>query len=110
MVVAQCFRHRGVNCKRTGAGLPPPHPAPSADGLKRTPAAVHPLPQGGEGKSRVARKSQQKCGNSKGRGLPQPRPSRRGGGEAALRLNWDTTNSPLSLPELVDTLEVVIDL
>jgi hypothetical protein len=72
VVVAQCFQRRDVNCKRTGAGPPPPHPAPSADGLKRTPAAVHPLPQGGEGKSRKARKSQQKCRNSRGRGLPRP--------------------------------------
>ena len=29
--------------------LEPPHPAPSTDGLKKTPAAVHPFAQGGEG-------------------------------------------------------------
>jgi hypothetical protein len=27
VVVAQCFQRRDVKCKRTGAGLPPPHPA-----------------------------------------------------------------------------------
>jgi hypothetical protein len=75
VVVAQCFQRRGVNCKRTGADPPPPDPAPSADGLKRTPAAVHPLPQGGEGKSRKARKPQQKCRNSRGR--PEGRPYNR---------------------------------
>ena len=32
-----------------GPASRPPHPAPSADGLKKTPAAGHPLPQGGEG-------------------------------------------------------------
>jgi len=56
--------------------------------------AVHPLPQGGEGKSRKARKSQQKCRNSRGRGLPRP-----GRPKAALHSNWDTTLEAAGLPK-----------
>jgi len=70
VVLAQYFQRRGVNCKRTTTpSLGPPRPAPDGAGprLKRTPAAVHPLPQGGEGKSRKARKSQQKCRTSRER-------------------------------------------
>ena len=55
MVIAKCFHRRAVTCKWTGAGSGPPHPAPSADGLKKTPAAVHPLPEGGEGRRIIAR-------------------------------------------------------
>ena len=55
-------------------GRRPTTPSPGPPRLKRTPAAVHPLPHGGEGKSREDRKSQQKCRNSKGRPLGRPRP------------------------------------
>ena len=47
-------------------------PSPGPPRLKRTPAAGHPLPQGGEGKSRRARKSQQECRNSRGRSEGRP--------------------------------------
>ena len=58
--------------QRDGRRLVTPSPGPPR--LKKTPAAVHPLPQGGEGgKPRKAEKSQHKCRNSRA-GL-KPRPS-----------------------------------
>ena len=44
VVVAQYFQRRGVNCKD---GRRPTTPSPGPPRLKRTPVAVHPLPQGG---------------------------------------------------------------
>ncbi len=37
MVTAQRIHRRVVSCERRGASGRPPHPAPSADGLKKTP-------------------------------------------------------------------------
>jgi hypothetical protein len=53
VVIAQCFHRRGVSCNGTGAGSPPPHPTPSADGLKKTPGAVDALPPRGRGPSKM---------------------------------------------------------
>ena len=101
MVVAQCFQRRGVNCKRTGAGPPPPHPARLP--MKCIGTAVHPLPQGGEGKSRKARKSQQKCRNYSDR--PKGRPYRQTGTPPPLRVGGNlgrfsrrTVTNKTSLP------------
>jgi hypothetical protein len=40
---------RPIHSDETHRQCGPPHPAPSADGLVKAPAAGHPLPQGGEG-------------------------------------------------------------